>query len=102
MFVPKSHRGEAVLTTAYLINCTSSSCVIDNVSPLQFLPNNSILFLFCKILSFMCLVVHQQHQTKLDSCVVRCVFVGYLPNKEGTNVYHPPSCEYCLKGCHFS
>jgi transposase InsO family protein len=93
MSVPK------LLTATYLINRVSSR-VIDNVSPIQFLisrfPSVPILQnLESRVFGCVAFVhVHQQHRTKLDSRAVRCIFVGYPPNKRGYKCYHPPSRKY--------
>lgn len=99
MSVPKSYWGEAVLTSAYLIN-RIPSLVIGNVSPVQFMislfPSVSIIQ-SVESRVFRCVAfvhVHKQHRTKLDSCVVRRVFVGYPSNKRGFKCYHPPSHKY--------
>lgn len=33
---------------------------------------------------------HKQHQTKLDYCTLRGVFMGYPPKKRRHKCYHPP------------
>lgn len=96
MSVPTSYWGEAVLTAAYLINRVPSR-VLGNKSPAQFMlsrfPSVPILHtLESRIFGCVAFVhVHKQYRNKLDPRAVRCIFLGYAPNKRGYKCYHPPS-----------
>ena len=99
MAVPNSYWGEAVLTAAYLINRVPSR-MLGNVSLVQFMtsrfPSVPILkSLESRVFGYVAFVyIHKQHRSKLDPRVVRCIFIGYPPNKRGYKCYHPPSRKY--------
>jgi len=81
MHVPKSYLGDALLTTAYLINRMTSR-VLDFKTPLEVL---SPLFstskgLSLKVFGCVCFVhIHGPARGKLDLRALKCVFVGYSP-----------------------
>ena len=96
MSVPKSYWGEAVLTAAYLINRLPSS-ILNGVSPVQlmnsFFPTVPIMTSLQSRVFGCCAFVHVHgpHRGKLDPRAVKCIFIGYSPNKKGYKCYHPQS-----------
>src|ERR1044072_2434122 len=96
MNVPKFYWGEAVLTSAYLINRLPSR-VLSGVSPVQamtsFFPSVPIMScLQSHVFGCSAFVhVHSPHRGKLDPRDIKCVFIGYAPDKKGYKCYHPSS-----------
>ncbi|KAK2456756.1 myosin-16 [Trifolium repens] len=96
MSVPNSYWGEAVLTAVYLINRVISR-VLGNTSPIKsMLPHfpSAPILQNLKTRVFGCVAfvhVHKQYRNKLDPRAIRCIFLGYAPNKRGCKCYHPPS-----------
>ena len=96
MYVPNSYWGEAVLTAVYLINRVISR-VLGNTSPIKSMlshfPSAPILQnLKTRVFGCVAFVhVHKQYRNKLDPRAIRCIFLGYAPNKRGYKCYHPPS-----------
>ena len=44
--------------------------------------------------SFGCVAyvhVYSHQRSKLDPCVIRCVFIGYATTQKGYKCYHPPT-----------
>ena len=90
--VSKYFWGEAVLTATYLINRMPSR-VIKFRTPCQALlatyPNIRIVSTI-PIKVFECTAfvhISQQHRSKLDPKSIRCIFLGYSPNKKGYKCY---------------
>ncbi|KAK0595622.1 hypothetical protein LWI29_008434 [Acer saccharum] len=87
--------GIALSSAVYLINRTPSSFLnfrrpLDALSDHCTLP--SVVLLAPWI--FGCVVyvpLHPHQRTKLDSCALRCVFVGYGINQKGYKCYDPSS-----------
>ncbi|KAK2389821.1 hypothetical protein QL285_063384 [Trifolium repens] len=96
MSVPTSYWGEAVLTAVYLINRVISR-VLGNTSPIKYMlshfPSAPILHnLKTRVFGCVSFVhVYKQYRNKLDPRAIRCIFLGYAPNKRGYKFYHPPS-----------
>ena len=92
--VPKVFWGEAVLTSAYLINRMPSRTLSFNTPYQTFLkafPNTSLLStLPMKVFGCTTFVhIHAQHRGKLDPKSIKCLFVGYSSNKKGYKCYSP-------------
>ncbi|XP_068475998.1 myosin-15-like isoform X2 [Phaseolus vulgaris] len=94
--VPRSYWGEAVLTATYLINRLPSR-VLEGVTPIQvmttFYPSIPMLnSLQNRVFGCPAFVhVHSPYRGKLDPRAIKCVFIGYAPNKKGYKCYHPQS-----------
>ena len=92
--VPKSYRGEVVLTSAYVISKIPSR-VLRFKSPLeplsQFYPDIRSSFNFApQVLGCTSFVhIHNHNQGKLDPRALKCVFVGYSSTQKGYKCYHP-------------
>ena len=92
--VPKSFWGEAVLTTAHLINRLPSR-ILGFKSPMDilstFYPNlHTTNNLVPRIFGCVAFVhVHNQNRGKLDPWALKCVFVGYSSTQKGYKC--PPS-----------
>ncbi|CAL2224950.1 unnamed protein product [Prunus armeniaca] len=80
MFVPHHLWGHAVLSAAYLINRTPS-WVLDFKTPHDVFGDHVSLVSVSKL----------PHKSKLDSCALRCVFIGYSSTHKGHKCYHPPT-----------
>ncbi|RVX06582.1 Retrovirus-related Pol polyprotein from transposon TNT 1-94 [Vitis vinifera] len=99
--VPKSFWGEAVLTTAHLINRLPSR-ILGFKSPMDilstFYPNlHTTNNLVPRIFGCVAFVhVHNQNKGKLDPRALKCVFVGYSSTQKGYKCYHPPSKRYSV------
>ncbi|RVW43757.1 Retrovirus-related Pol polyprotein from transposon TNT 1-94 [Vitis vinifera] len=94
MNVPKLFWGQAVLTTAYLINRMPSR-VLKFQTPCQTLLKS---FPTTRLIStvppkiFGCSVfvhINQQHRSKLDPRSLKCIFLGYSSNQKGYKCYSP-------------
>ena len=94
--VPKSYRGEAVLTSTYVINRIPSR-VLGFKSPLeilsQFYPDiRSSFNLALGVFGCTSFVhIHNYNWGKLDPRALKCVFVGYSSTQKGYKCYHPPT-----------
>ena len=88
MNVPREYWREVVQSTAYLINQTPSR-VLNFKTPLQKLqklvPSPSINSLEPRV--FGCSAYVHQALKKLDSRVIRCIFVGYTDLQKGYRCY---------------
>ena len=99
--VPKAYWGEAVLTSAYLINRLPTN-VLQFKSPLellnQFFPNvKTTNHLTPRIFGCVCFVhVHSINRGKLDPRATKCVFLGYSSTQKGYKCYHPPTKKYLI------
>ncbi|CAL2252489.1 unnamed protein product [Prunus armeniaca] len=87
--------GHDVLSAAYLINCTPSR-VIDFKSPHDVFGDYvfpiSVFKFPPKVFGCVAYVYDYSHQrSKLDSCALRCVFIGYSSNQKSYKCYHPPT-----------
>ena len=103
--VPKYFWGEAVLTTAHLINRIPSK-ILNNQSPIQSLSSHFPDFgmhtsLPLKVFGCVSFVhVHKQYRDKFDPRALRCIFLGYSNTQKGYKCYHPPSRKFFyLYGC---
>ena len=94
--VPKSYRGEAVLTSAYAINRIPSR-VLGCKSPLetlsQFYPDIRCSFNLAPLVFGCTSFVHIRNHNwgKLDLRALKCVFVGYSSTQKGFKCYHLPT-----------
>ena len=92
--VPKHYWGEAILTSAYVINRMPSR-VLEFQSPLetlsQFFPDiRSSFNLTPRVFGCTSFVhVHNHNRGKLDPRALKCVFVGYSTTQKGYKCYHP-------------
>ncbi|RVW48827.1 Retrovirus-related Pol polyprotein from transposon TNT 1-94 [Vitis vinifera] len=92
---PISYWGEAITSTAYLINRVPSSS-INFQTPLQALTNAvvtpTVPNLPPRVFGCVAFVhLHKHQRTKLTSHALQCVFVGYALHKKGYRCYHPPT-----------
>lgn len=93
--LPKHFWGDAILTSAYLINRMPSR-VLKFQSPhqvlLQHYPHSTFLSSPIPLKSFGCTAfVHipPQFRSKLDPQSIKCIFLGYSPNQKGYKCYSP-------------
>lgn len=93
MNIPKSHWGDVIRTTTYLINKMPSRVLNFQTSIqtfLNFFPNSHLLHeipLF-KVFGCSCFVhIHSHNRGKLEPLVVKCIFLGYSPNQNGYKSY---------------
>ena len=92
-YVLKRFWPDAVMTTVYLMNQLPSQ-VLHYKTPLQVLAQHMTLpsVLMLPLRKFGCVTyvhIHKNQRTKLDPCVVRCVFLGYVAHKKGYRCYDP-------------
>ena len=85
--LPLTYWGEAALTAAFLFNLTTSSTLLNNVTPYELLkatkPNVSHL----RTWGVRCFAhVPVELQTKLGNKSVECLFMGYPPSGRGYRV----------------
>ncbi|CAN6573029.1 unnamed protein product [Malus baccata var. baccata] len=90
--VPKRLWPEAVTYAVYVIN-RMPSWVLDFRTPLQvltdFVPIVSSHHLPPRVFGCVAYVhIHKIHQSKLDPCAHRCVFLGFAPQQKGYKCYH--------------
>lgn len=91
--VPHHHWTDAVTTAVYLINRMPSK-VLEFKTPLQtlstFVPLPTIQMLPPRVFGCVAFVhLHKNQRTKLDPCVVRCLFLGYGAHQKGYRCYDP-------------
>ena len=92
--VPKLFWGEAILTAAYLINKMLSR-VLKFQTPCQTLlksfPTTRLISIVPQKIFGCSVFVHinQQHRSKLDPRLLKCIFLGYSANKKGYKCYSP-------------
>jgi len=85
------HWDEVVASAVYLMNRMPSK-VLDFNTPLQVLSKHvtlpSLLLIKPRIFGCVAFVhLHKNQRTKLELCVVRCIFLGYGTNKKGYRYY---------------
>ncbi|WJZ97399.1 hypothetical protein VitviT2T_016005 [Vitis vinifera] len=93
--IPISYWGETITFAAYLINRVPSSSM-DFQTLLQALTNAvvapTVTNLPPRVFGCVALLhLHKHQRTKLTSCALQCVFVGYALHKKGYRCYHPPT-----------
>ena len=94
--VPKHFWPEVVTYAMYVINCMPSR-VVDFRTPLQVLTEH-VPVVFTNTLTphvFGCVAyvhIHKIHQSKLDMCALRCVFVGFASQHKSYKCYYPKTC----------
>lgn len=91
--VPKHFWTDAVVTAVYLMNRLPSR-ILNYKTPLQVLAEHVTLpyVLMLPPRKFGCVTyvhLHKNQRTKLDPCVVRCIFLGYAAHKKGYRYYDP-------------
>ena len=91
--MPHHHWTDVVTTTVYLINRMPSK-VLEFKTPLQtfstFVPLPTIQMLPPRVFGCVAFVhLHKNQRTKLDPCVVRCLFLGYGAHQKGYRCYDP-------------
>lgn len=100
--VPNSYWGEAVLTSAYLINCLPSKILKFRTSLVVLLdvfPHHARVLNSLTPHVFGCIVfVHQNPSTpsKLDPTAIKCIFVGYSPTQQGYKCYNPSTHKFVV------
>ena len=92
-YVPKRFWPDVVKTVVYLMN-RQPSRVLHYKTPLQVFAQHVTLALVIMLppRKFGCVTyvhIHKNQRTKLDPCVVRCVFLGYVAHKKGYRCYDP-------------
>ena len=93
--MPTNYWGEAITTTAYLINHIPSSS-LQFQTPFDVLHHTvsatTILNLSPKVFGCVAFMhLHKGLRTKLEPQALRCVFVGYALHQKGYQCYHPHS-----------
>lgn len=91
--MPHHHWTYVVTTAVYLINRMPSK-VLEFKTPLQtfstFVPLPTIQMLPPRVFGCVAFVhLHKNQRTKLDPCVVRCLFLGYGVHQKGYRCYDP-------------
>lgn len=91
--MPHHHWTDVVTTTVYLINRMPSK-VLEFKTPLQtlstFVPLPTIQMLPPRVFGCVAFVhLHKNQHTKLDPCVIRCLFLGYGVHQKGYRYYDP-------------
>ena len=90
MRVPKILLGEAVLTTAYLINCIPLR-TLEYKAPLEYLQGVSSFIVPPRVFGCVCFIWdHCPTVGKLDPKALKCVLVGYSTTQKGYKCYYPP------------
>lgn len=97
--VPKHFWGEVVLIATYLINQLPSWILKFNTplhSLLTLYPTSHLVSpLPLKIFGCTAFVhTYSQNCSKLDARSLKCIFLGYSPNKKGYKCYHPPTYQF--------
>ena len=93
--MPKYLWGDAVITSAHLINRLPSR-VLQGKVPYEVLASHVSLPSFhnlpARVFGCVAFVHLPQHQrSKLDARAVKCVFFGYGGHQKGYRCYHPPT-----------
>ena len=91
--MPSCHWGDVAAAAVYLINRMLAK-ILHFKTPLQILSTHislpSLLMLPPRIFGCVAFVhLHKNQRTKLDPCVVRCLFLGYGLHKKGFRCYDP-------------
>ncbi|KAL6322495.1 hypothetical protein AAG906_009794 [Vitis piasezkii] len=92
-YVPKRFWPDVVMIVVYLMNRLPSR-VLHYKTPLQVFAQHVTLasVIMLPPRKFGCVTyvhIHKNQRTKLDPCVVRCVFLGYAAHKKGYRCYDP-------------
>ncbi|KAJ9690830.1 hypothetical protein PVL29_013135 [Vitis rotundifolia] len=87
--VPKSYWGEVVLTATYMINRIPSQSFYPH-----FKTSNGLTPRVFGCTAFF--HVHSQHRDKLDSRVIKCVFLGYSSTQKGYKCYNPSARKFYI------
>lgn len=91
--VPRPYWDDAIVTVVYLINYMPSR-VLEFCTSVQVLaqhgPLPSVLMLTTQVFGCMAYVhLHKTQQSKLDPCVIRCVFVPLIRRANGVIIPLP-------------
>ncbi|RVW39236.1 Retrovirus-related Pol polyprotein from transposon TNT 1-94 [Vitis vinifera] len=91
--VPSRYWDDAIATAVYILNRMPSK-VLQFKTPLQVLSEHvslpTVVLLPPQIFGCVAFVhLHKNQRTKLDSCAVWCIFVGYATRQKGYRCYHP-------------
>lgn len=94
-YAPKAYWADAITYAVYLMNRVPSR-VLSFRTPLEQLDNHvtisSSLHLQPRV--FGCTVyvhLHKNQRSKLDPCAEKCIFLGFSPQQNGYQYYHPPT-----------
>lgn len=94
--LPIKFWGEAILTSAYLINRTPSA-VLNNQSPHEVLHATTPSFDQLKVFGCLCYMHHRaRDKDKFSARSRRCIFVGYPYNQKGWKVYDLDKKEFLI------
>ncbi|RDY01027.1 hypothetical protein CR513_15705, partial [Mucuna pruriens] len=81
---------EKLLLTRVLQGISSVEHILSS-----FPPSLLLLSLLCRVFGYVAFVYsHSPNRGKLDSRVIKCIFIGYLPNKNRYKCYHPQSRQF--------
>jgi len=80
--LPLEYWGEAILTSVFLINRTPTS-ILNGNSPFELIYKYSPNYDILKVFRCLCFATKLNNSDKFTERVVKCVFLGYVPDKKG-------------------